>query len=149
MKGEAENSRMWVRHREKYQVTIPELVRRILALQEKWKLPVAVEAVGAFKAVPDMLREANPRLKIIPVPLKGDKFTRAQPYAAAWNDGRVLIPEDVEWADDYIAEHAIFTGIGDAHDDQVDMGAHGFTTLYRARAARRGNFGGGNFLPFH
>ena len=26
----------------------------------------------------------------------GDKFTRAQPYAASWNDGRVLLPADAD-----------------------------------------------------
>jgi len=147
MKGEGENAKMWILDVLRVQVTIPELVRRLLELQEKWKAPMAVEAVGAFKAIPDMLREANPNLRLLPVQLRGDKFTRAQPYSAAWNDGRVLVPQDSPWADIWIDEHALFTGKGDAQDDCVDAGSHGFTALYRSRAARRGNFNA-NFLPF-
>ena len=49
-----------------------------------------------------------------------DKFTRAQPFAAAWNAGRVLVPEAAPWLDDLLSELASFTGAGDAHDDQID-----------------------------
>lgn len=147
MKGEGDNSRMWILDVVRYQVTIPELVRRLLELQKKWNAPMAVEAVGAFKAIPDMLREANPHLRLLPIQLRGDKFTRAQPYASAWNDNRIFVPQDAPWADAWITEHAIFTGAGDIHDDQVDAGAHAFTALYRSRAARRTHFRA-DFLPF-
>lgn len=56
----------------------------------------------------------------------GDKFTRAQPYAASWNDMRVLLPEDVERDSKiniFLAEHLGFTGSDDKEDDQVDAGA--------------------------
>lgn len=56
----------------------------------------------------------------------GDKFTRAQPYAASWNDQRVLLPEDIEgdsWINVFLAEHLGFTGSDDKEDDQVDAGA--------------------------
>ena len=36
------------------------------------------------------------------VPGSRDKFTRAQPVAAAWNDDRFLVPTDAEWADPLI-----------------------------------------------
>lgn len=58
-----------------------------------------------------------------------DKFLRAQPYAATWNAGRVLVPdvpedeETPEWLDPFIGEHLDFTGIDDLYDDQVDAGA--------------------------
>lgn len=55
-----------------------------------------------------------------------DKFTRAQPYAASWNDKRVLLPSDVEgdsWVNVFLAEHLSFTGSDDREDDQVDAGA--------------------------
>lgn len=51
---------------------------------------------------------------------KADKFTRAQPVAAAWNDHRVLVPRGAPWADAFISEVASFTGVDDPHDDQVD-----------------------------
>jgi predicted phage terminase large subunit-like protein len=62
-----------------------------------------------------------------------DKFIRAQPVAAAWNAGRVLVPKDAEWAPDFISEVASFTGVADRHDDQVDALAAGFDALVRGR----------------
>lgn len=69
-----------------------------------------------------------------PVPLEyesaneaGDKFTRAQPFAAQWADGMILVPEDPsafgfeeESLDDWIGEHSDFTGKEGGTDDQVD-----------------------------
>lgn len=61
-----------------------------------------------------------------------DKFIRAGEVAAAWNAGNVLVPgkpsdvsEDVEWfapewVNEFLDEVLAFTGIKDAHDDQVD-----------------------------
>lgn len=120
------------------QWTIPALCRHLQTLQAKWRAPMAIESVGAFRAIPDLLREANPNLLFLPVELKGDKFARSQPYAAAWNDHRVHTPYDAIWADDWIAEHASFTGVNDRNDDQVDAGAHGFTALLRSQPLRTG-----------
>lgn len=58
-----------------------------------------------------------------------DKFVRAQPVAAAWNRGDVLIPEDAPWADDFVAEMRAFTGVRDRHDDQADALAAVFDEL--------------------
>lgn len=49
-----------------------------------------------------------------------DKFLRAQPVAAAFNAGRVLLPKYAAWLDPLKHELKNFTGIGDKHDDQVD-----------------------------
>ncbi len=61
-----------------------------------------------------------------------DKFTRAQPFAAAWNAGRVLVPEHAPWLDDFLSELVSFTGAGDAHDDQVDACVGAFERLNEA-----------------
>jgi predicted phage terminase large subunit-like protein len=137
--GYGDQMRCWMLDVLRAQVTIPELVRRLDALQQKWNVAIAVEAVAAFKAVPDMLREIRPGIPILNIQPKGDKFTRAQPYAAAWNDGRVFVPTDAHWANAWISEHAEFTGTDKGHDDQVDAGTHGFTTLFRLppRAGQR------------
>lgn len=69
----------------------------------------------------------------------GDKFTRAQPYAAAWNDGRVLLPADVEpesWVNVFLSEHLSFTGSDDKEDDQVDSGAAMHDVLNATRVAQ-------------
>lgn len=55
-----------------------------------------------------------------------DKFVRAQPTAEElWNPGKVLVPDPDEpgapqWVHDFVLEVSTFTGLGDAHDDQVD-----------------------------
>lgn len=70
-----------------------------------------------------------------------DKFTRAQPYAATWNDGRVLLPEDVgpeSWVNVFLAEHLSFTGTDGEEDDQVDAGAALHDLLARNAATASG-----------
>lgn len=63
------------------------------------------------------------------LPPRGDKFTRAIPFAAAWNAGRVRIPSPalVEkypslygWVSAFLEELRVFTGVKDKNDDQVD-----------------------------
>lgn len=58
-----------------------------------------------------------------------DKFVRAQPVAAAWNDGRVLLPRAAPWLDTFLTEVLSFTGVGDKNDDQVDALASAFSAL--------------------
>lgn len=51
----------------------------------------------------------------------GDKFTRAQPVAAAWKRGDIRLPAAAAWVGEFINELSMFTGTGsDLHDDQVD-----------------------------
>jgi predicted phage terminase large subunit-like protein len=57
----------------------------------------------------------------------GDKWTRAQSYAAGWNSGRVRVPltdSGAPWLQAFVGVHKDFTGKGDACDDDVDSGAH-------------------------
>lgn len=70
-------------------------------------------------------------LRIEEVPALGSKFMRAQGFAAAWNDGRVYVPMDADWADEYIEEVCNFTGLDGDVDDQVDASAHVFNALYK------------------
>lgn len=60
---------------------------------------------------------------------KVDKFQRAQPVSEQWNLGRVLVPtgdDRPDWVDDFVDELTNFTGVKDAHDDQVDALAAAF-----------------------
>lgn len=59
----------------------------------------------------------------------GDKFVRAQPAAAAWNDGKVFVPRSAPWLEEFIREVSTFSGVGDRHDDQVDALASAFTLI--------------------
>lgn len=105
------------------QMTVPEYARAVRAFQQRWNnAPLWVEAVGAFKAVPQILLEVDPSMKnrIREHQPVGDKFQRAQGVAAAWNAGRVTVPFGAPWVADFLEEVQRFTGVNDRHDDQVD-----------------------------
>lgn len=132
MEGFGEQSRMYIVDCVRVQEEIPELVTIARRLQVKYRLMVACEAVGGFKAVPQSLRRIDPNLRVLEISTGSrDKFTRAMPLSGAWNNGRVLVPMDQPWADALIDEFKIFTGSNDRHDDQVDAAAHGWNVLYR------------------
>ena len=144
--GYGSQTRMWITDAIRLQVEMPELVKRIRRLQLLRKLMVAVEAVAGFKGVPQTLRSMDPvevvngkqvhlgKLRVLDInPGTKDKFARAQPVAAAWNDGRVMVPNDAPWAEEMIERFQRFTGVGDKEDDEIDAAAHGFNLLYRAQ----------------
>lgn len=126
------NTKLWIVDCVRKQIEIPALVKEASALQKKYRLMIACEAIGGFKAVPQSLRAIDPTLRVLDLDTAGkDKYTRAQPFAAAWNDDRVFVPMDAPWAETLIDEFQRFTGNNDTHDDQVDAGAHGWNILYR------------------
>lgn len=112
-KGHHDQMTVDVLHSWRGQVSVPAFARRLVEASRRfWNAPVVVEAVGGFKAVPQMLRELEPGLRLriahMGMPDQGDvaparvsnapadKFLRAQPAAAAWNSGRIRIPVDAE-----------------------------------------------------
>lgn len=159
-KGYGDDMEVYAIHGWRDHLQIPDLVKKLYELQEKyWKAPIAVESVQGFKAVPQMLKKIDPRLRIKEVRPVGDKFTRAQPVAAAWNRGKFFVPLDativkrrglagryeVTWADELISEAQVFTGVNDQEDDQIDTIAHGFNTMKNANRKRGA---GPNLNPF-
>jgi predicted phage terminase large subunit-like protein len=131
------------------QVTVPQFAADLLAFQKRHgNAPIHVEAVGGFKAVPQTLRRIHRALRVRSIPAtEGDKFTRAQAVAAAWNTARVLVPvgevdgADVPWLGEFLDELHLFTGVKDANDDQVDALAHAWNSIgakWTARGARTG-----------
>ncbi len=90
-------------------------------------------------------------LKMLGVPVKhelarADKFIRAQPAAAAWNAGRVLLPggfdaegrrvESPLWVAPFVTEVTNFTGVGDREDDQVDAFGSAYSAWAKVHAGR-------------
>lgn len=118
-------------------VSIPQFATDLLAFQRKHgNAPVHIESVGGFKAIPQMLKKINSAIRVREIPMtEGDKFTRAQGVAAAWKDARVLVPlaevdgADVPWLGEFLDELNLFTGVKDAHDDQVDALAHAWNSV--------------------
>lgn len=140
MEGYGEQSRMWVVDVRRMQVEIPQLIKTAYEMQRRYRLMIAVEAVGGFKSVPQMIRAMYPKIRVYDIEVGSrDKFTRAQNAAAACNDGRLLIPTDAPWLEAYVDELTTFVGAGDAHDDQVDATAHAWNVLWRPGKKKTAN----------
>lgn len=132
MDGFGAKSQMYVYDLIRTQCEIPDLVQQARNLQLRYRLMIACEAIGGFKAVPQSLRRMDASLRVFDILIgTKDKLTRALPVSAAWNQSRVLVPLEAPWADRFIEEHRLFTGAGDKHDDQVDATAHAWNVLYR------------------
>ena len=58
-----------------------------------------------------------------------DKRARAQPVATAWNQGRIRIPRNAPWAEDFVARVLAFTGNEGDKDEEVDVLATAFDML--------------------
>lgn len=84
-------------------------------------------ASGTEQGSAGFLKASVPKLKALPA--VGDKFVRSMRYAAAWNAGKVLLPERAPWLDAFVSEHAGFTGVNDTHDDIIDAAASAFDEL--------------------
>ncbi len=112
------------------QVPIPQFATDLLAMQNRFgQTAINIEAVGGFKAIPQMLKALHPDLRINEITPVGDKFTRAQPAAAAWNTGRLQVPADAPpWLGPFLDEVTKFTGVNDKNDDQVDWLAHAWNS---------------------
>ena len=65
-----------------------------------------------------------------------DKYAKAVAVAAMWNQGRIKIPINAEWREDFMNEVLSFTGQGDRHDDIVDALASGHWPLFGKSISR-------------
>lgn len=86
-------------------------------------------ASGTELGVADFFSEKPDPVNVGAVNADGDKFVRAQPVAAAWNAGKVLVPVGAPWVEAFVAEICGFTGIDDDNDDQVDALSAAFDVL--------------------
>ncbi len=138
--GHGEKMRGYVLGLIRMQKTVPQFVSALMDFRKNigWGAPVGVEAVAGFKSVPDLLKDLAPSLPVFEVPTLGDKFQRAQPSSAAWNDGRILLPAHADWIDVFLEELHAFTGVKDAADDQVDVLSHCWNTVALIEYVKRG-----------
>jgi len=81
-------------------------------------------ASGTEKGAAQFIKDRGIPLRVVQPP--GDKLVSATDVAAAWNSGRVLVPDpehfpDCErWLYPFLDTLANFTGSGKEHDDDVD-----------------------------
>lgn len=98
-------------------------------------------------------------LKLLGLPVRWlkadvDKFTRAQPAAAAWNLGQILVPGGIDangnpverplWVAPFLKEINGFTGLGDREDDQVDATTSAFYEYFTPPRDRIDDDGSGS-----
>jgi predicted phage terminase large subunit-like protein len=116
-------------HVDRKQVQAPAFGKLLRARLDHHPAPIYWRAVGPEKGSADLMAD------LLDVPFQvlapgGDKFVNAQPLAAAWNDGRVLLPLSAPWLQDFVKEVSDFTGVNDPEDDQVDAAGNAFAGLF-------------------
>lgn len=140
MEGDWDDPTFYILHVWRGQVQIPDFVKILYAIQSKHHgAHIIVEAVAGFKGVAQTLQRLDKRLKVFETAPRENKFMRAQPFAAAWNAGKVLVPTNAPWLADFYDELDRFTGVDDAEDDQVDAGAHAYNVYDSQRPPERGS----------
>ncbi len=120
----------YVMHVERHQLRAPDFRARVRPMvrahpfaETRWY------AAGPELGVADLFAEGDDPVYVGAQKAEGDKFTRAQPVAAAWNAGRVLVPREAPWLEPFVSEVCGFTGLDDDHDDQVDALAAAYDVL--------------------
>ena len=116
------------------QVDAPAFLLTLKAMHSEKRGPMLWIASGTEKGTAQFIQER------VPLEVKNaseDKFQRALPVSEAWNAGRIMVPREAPWLDDFLDEVLNFTGISDAHDDQVDAFAAAFEAVATMASATR------------
>lgn len=98
--------------------------------------PIHAYVGGQEAGILDLFRSQG--LYVEGKPAREDKFIRAQPAAAAWNQKKIFLPREARWLTAYVDEMVSFTGVKDRHDDQVDATAAAFDAIRDYRRRREG-----------
>jgi predicted phage terminase large subunit-like protein len=124
-----DGERWYVIEVSRLRVAAPQFQAELERLRAKYTGAEIVSYIGGTeRGVIDMMQAQG--LDVHAQPARGDKFTRSQPVAAAWNAGKVLVPDAQHvWRNPFVTEVCGFTGVGDRHDDQVDALAAAFDAL--------------------
>lgn len=118
------------------QVTAPAFRSEVKMAQHRWRgIPTRFYCAGVEVGTADFFAEGGVNLGAERA--YADKFVRAQSMAASWNAGKVLVPRDAPWLDDFLSELAAFSGVGDVNDDQVDAAVGAFDILKPSAPAQR------------
>lgn len=96
------------------------LVDTLASLVAEWKALRLILAAGGPLQVLNV-QASSAGLPVLELPEVKDKFTRAQPVAAAMEHGRLRLPRSAPWLTDLLDELEGFTGEPGGEDDQVDM----------------------------
>lgn len=132
---------MYVIRVDRKQVEAPEfglLLKARHVARRTW--PMLWRASGTERAAAQFLRRLGVPVAVRPPP--GDKLVSNQDFAAAWNDGRIRMPDPSqyengtrqleeleEWLYPVLDEAANFTGTGNERDDSIDAGGNAHAAL--------------------
>jgi predicted phage terminase large subunit-like protein len=119
--------RVYVRDVVRVQEPAPSFAQRIAAARARRPGPCRAYIGGTERGTVDFL--ASSGVPIQALPATGDKWSRAQACAAAWNAGDIMLPESAPWLDAFVGEVLDFAPAGSAHDDQVDALVAAFDAL--------------------
>lgn len=105
-------------HAEKGHYSFPELLKRIYALGDRFKLNYRyIEEAANGAAAIDMLVAAKVR-NVIPVKPEGGKYSRAMAVSWLFETGRCYFKKDAEYFDEY--QESMLQFPKGKHDDDVD-----------------------------
>jgi predicted phage terminase large subunit-like protein len=87
---------------------------------QRWQLDSIFVEASQYGTT--LVREAaNAGIPLTAVQAEHDKFSRALPYSAWVEQGRVWLPSNAHWLDDFLSEHSYFPA--GRNDDTIDAGA--------------------------
>lgn len=115
------------------QVAVPAFAERVRQLQNRYPGAIATWHTSTTEqGLASLLTSMGVHVRAELA--RADKFVRAQPVAAAWNAGSILVPGGTDdapplWVEPFVRELCSFTGLGDRHDDQVDAMASAYEPL--------------------
>jgi predicted phage terminase large subunit-like protein len=109
------------------QCAAPDFASDIRAMKMRYPTATLRAYIGGTElGTVDFLNRPPHSLRIGAITTRADKYARAQPCAAAWNRGAVLLPEHAPWLDVFIGEVLDFNGEDGGRDDQTDSMVGGF-----------------------
>ena len=119
--GFAADGMVYVLHVVTEQVLAPVFCTTLLALRDRYPgAPFAMFVGGTEIGVLDLFRERGLNIESKPANSVGDKFVRAQPSAASWNAGGILVPASAPWVESFVSVVCGFSGAKGGKDDEVD-----------------------------
>lgn len=120
---------------------LAQLAETARGLQRQYGADILIEETAQSQPIIDYLRMQG--ISVRGMRPWGDKFTRSQPAATAWNAGRIRLPKAATpWLTAFLSEFAAFTGgPADKHDDQVDALAYAWTVLQHASSPQNDDEG--------
>lgn len=130
----------YVVHMDRAQVEAPEFALTLKTRHVQRKgLRMIWRASGTEKGAAQFLIRLG--LPVVVRPPPGDKLVSATPLAAAWNDGRVLLPDldafpdEQAWVIPLLDRVRDFTGEPGGKDDEIDAMGNAFDELNRRKPA--------------